>query len=198
VVDLMDAQSRAAFAAVWPPAKFPVLRDDARGHTIAEASVIVEYLDAFHPGPTRFVPSDPDAAWAVRMWDRVIDHYVHEPMQKIVVDNLRPEASRDALGVEQAKQQIRDSYTLLEDRIGAGPWAMGSGFSLVDCAAAPALFYANVAVPFGAELKNLPAYLERLTGRPSVARVLREAEPYFQHVPLPTKPVLPPAARPSA
>jgi glutathione S-transferase len=62
-------------------------------------------------------------------------------------------------------------------------WAMGEAFSLADCAAAPALFYGNVVVPFGPEHTNVAAYLERVKARPSFARVLKEAEPYFGMVP---------------
>ena len=90
--------------------KMPALRDDARGHTAAESTIVIEYLDAHYPGKVRFVPEDPDAAWRTRMWDRVFDHYVHQPMQEIVGDRLRPEESRDPFGVEQAKEQLREVY----------------------------------------------------------------------------------------
>ena len=128
------------------------------------------------------------------MWDRVFDHYIHEPMQKIVTDRLRPEGGNDSNGVEQAKTQIREAYQLVGDEIGTKQWAMGSDFSLVDCAAAPALFYANIVVPFSASEMNLQAYLDRLAARPSFARVLREAEPYFKFFPMETKPEIPRAA----
>ncbi|CAN5147507.1 glutathione S-transferase family protein [soil metagenome] len=190
LVDLGDAQSRAALAAVWPLAKFPVLRDEARGDTIAEATVVIEYLDAFYPGRTRFVPSDAGAAWRVRMWDRFYDEYIHQPMQKVVADRLRPEGGRDAIGVEQARAQIRQAYAMADRELGARQWAMGDAFSLVDCAAAPALFYANTILPFE-DTANLPAYLARLAQRPSFARVLREAEPYFPMFPMDTKPRIP-------
>ena len=65
--------------------------------------IIVEFLDAHYPGPTRFLPADVDRAWQTRMWDRFYDHYVQEPMQKIVADRLRPEGKADAYGVELAK-----------------------------------------------------------------------------------------------
>ena len=65
----------------------------------------------------------------------------------------------------------------------AGPWAMGECFTLADCAALPALFYADYSVPLATK-PRLVAYLSRLKARPSVARVLREAEPFFQYFPL--------------
>ena len=194
IVDLAGESSRAEFAAVWPLAKFPVLRDDARDATVAEATIVIEYLDSFHPGRTRFIPSDPNQAWRTRMWDRVLDHYIHEPMQKIVTDCIRPKGKNDPHGVEQAATQIREAYALVEREIGSRSWAMGDDFSLVDCAAAPALFYANIVVPFDRSLRNLPAYLDRLTALPSFARVLREAEPYFPLFPMERKPEMPKSA----
>ncbi|HEY7457316.1 MAG TPA: glutathione S-transferase family protein [Xanthobacteraceae bacterium] len=187
IVDLADERSAAAFKAVWPMGRFPVLRDEARGRTIAESTIIVEYLDAFHPGQTRFVPADADRAWRTRMWDRFHDEYVEKPMQKIVTDRLRPEGKRDPLGVEQARAQLGEAYVLLEREMESNPWAIGDEFTLADCSAAPALFFANTVEPFG-EKRNLTAYLDRLTARASFARVLRESEPYFSLFPLERKP----------
>jgi len=191
LVDFGNPDSRAAFEAVWPLAKMPVLCDTTRGFTVAESTIVIEYLDAHYPGPTRLLPADPDSAWLARMWDRVYDHYVQEPMQKIVVDRLRPEGGNDPQGVKLAQQQLEDVYPLLEREMESKTWAIGDVFTLADCAAAPALFYANTVVPFGPAQRHLQGYLERLAARPSFARVLREAEPYFQNFPLDPKPRIP-------
>jgi glutathione S-transferase len=188
VVDLGDERSRASFRAVWPMAKMPVLRDDARDRTVAESTIVVEYLDTYYPGTTRFLPADPDRAWQARMWDRFYDHYVQEPMQKIVTDRLRPAGENDAWGVAQAPAQLHRAYAVLEQEIAAKTWMMGDDFTLADCAAAPALFYANTVAPFGEPHRNLTAYLGRLMARPSFARVLEEAEPYFRLFPMEKKP----------
>jgi glutathione S-transferase len=195
IVDLLDERSSAAFRAVWPMAKMPVLRDDARDCTVAESTVIVEYLEAYYPGATRFLPADPDRAWQTRMWDRFYDHYVQEPMQKIVTDRLRPADNNDAYGVEQAKAQLHQAYAVIEREVTAKTWMMGDVFTLADCAAAPALFYANTVVPFGEPQSKLTAYLDRLMARPSFARVLEEAKPYFTLFPMEKKPEI---ARPGA
>jgi glutathione S-transferase len=191
IVDLSDKASSAAFRAVWPMAKMPVLRDEERDRTVAEATIIIEYLDGRYPGPTRFLPSDPDQAWQTRMWDRFYDHYVQEPMQKIVTDRLRPESSSDPYGVEQAKGQLHQVYAMIEQKIEAKTWMMGDAFTLADCAAAPALFYADTVVPFGESHAGLTAYLDRLMARPSFARVLAEAQPYFTLFPMEQKPQIP-------
>jgi glutathione S-transferase len=62
-------------------------------------------------------------------------------------------------------------------------WAAGDDFTLADCAALPALYYADKVAPFGEAYPNAAALLERLKARPSVARVLAEAEPYFRYFP---------------
>jgi glutathione S-transferase len=188
VVDLGNEQSRDAFKKVWPMAKMPVLHDEARDRTVAEATIVVEYLDAYYPGAVRFLPADPERAWQTRFWDRFYDYYVQEPMQKIVVDRLRPPGGNDTHGVAQAKLQLLEAYKVAEPQMHSKTWAMGNDFTLADCAAAPALFYANTVVPFGATEKNLSAYLDRLMERPSFARVLQEAQPYFSLFPLENKP----------
>jgi glutathione S-transferase len=187
-VDLGDGASSAAFRAVWPMAKMPVLRDDARDRTVAESTIVVEYLDTHYPGETRFLPADPDGAWQTRMWDRFFDGYVQQPMQKIVGDRLRPAGTNDAWGVEQARGQLHEAYEVIEQQIAAKTWMMGDAFTLADCSAAPALFYANTVEPFGEAQRNLTAYLGRLMARPSFARVLEEAQPYFALFPLERKP----------
>jgi glutathione S-transferase len=188
LVDFGDERSSAAFTAVWPLAKMPVLRDEARDQTVAEATVVIEYLDAHYPGRARFLPADPDLAWQTRMWDRIYDHYVQEPMQKIVTDRLRPSGRNDPFGVEQAKVQLRQVYGLIEQRMASRTWTMGDAFTLADCSAAPALFYANTVLPFGQTEEALQTYLDRLMARPSFARVLAEAEPYFGLFPMEEKP----------
>jgi glutathione S-transferase len=181
-VNLGDPAERAAFAAVWPLAKFPVLRDDARGETIPESSIIIEYLARTEPSAACLAPTDPGLAMRTRLLDRLIDSYIHLPLQQVVADRLRPDGQHDAFGVEQARGQIRSGYNLIAPMI-AGPWAMGEAFTLADCAALPALFYADYAIPL-ADWPGLASYLGRLKARPSVARVLADAQPYFKYFPL--------------
>jgi glutathione S-transferase len=182
-VDLSDEGERAALLQMWPIGKFPVLRDEARGQTVPESTVIIEYLDRHYPGATRFISADAERAWQTRLRDRFYDLYVHEPMQKIVGDRLRPEGKRDPHGVEEARARLRTSYSMIEEEMATRRWAAGEEFSLADCAAAPSLFFANEVMPLGEEHASVTAYLGRLKARPSYARVLKEAEPYFAMFP---------------
>jgi glutathione S-transferase len=179
IVDLMDETARADFAKIWPICRFPLLRDEAKGHTIPESSIIIEYLGEHYPGRTRFLPADADLARATRLWDRFFDLYVNVPMQKVVTDRLRPPGQNDPLGVEQARTLLQTAYGVIEREMETKIWAAGDAFGMADCAAAPALFYANEVMPFGDTHKNASAYFGRLMERPSFARVVAEAKPYF-------------------
>jgi glutathione S-transferase len=182
LVDLSDEAQRNALLKLWPVGKFPVLHDEAAGRVVPESSVIIEYLEAHHPGRMPLIPADRDAALEVRLQDRFFDQQVHEAMQKHVGDKLRPEGQRDPYGVEQAHRQLERAYGMLELTLEQRTWAAGDAFSLADCAAAPALYYANLVHPLGAH-GRVAAYLKRLVARPSFARVLAEAEPYFKLFP---------------
>ena len=182
LVDLGDEAQRNALLKLWPVGKFPVLHDEAAGRVVPESSIIIEYLDAHHPGRTPLIPADRDAALEARLQDRFFDQQVHEPMQKHVGDKLRPDGQRDPYGVEQAHRQLERAYDILEATLERRAWAAGDSFSLADCAAAPALYYANLVHPLGGQ-GRVAAYLKKLTARPSFARVLVEAEPYFKLFP---------------
>ncbi len=182
-IDLTEPEERAELERLWPVAKFPVLRDETRRQVVPESTIIIEYLALHHPGKACLLPADPDQARETRLRDRFYDNYVHEPMQRIVADRLRAKDQRDALGVEQAHAKFELSYAMIEAEMASRTWAMGDDFTLADCSASPALYYANRVHPFGSNHPNVARYLERLTARPSFARVLREAEPYFAMFP---------------
>src|SRR5262245_54354408 len=178
LVDLSNPDSAAEFRQVWPIGKIPVLRDEAKDRTIPESSIIIEYLERHYPGRNPLIPADAELALETRLRDRFFDLYVELPMQKIVGNRLRPAEKKDPHGVEEATTQLQTAYGVLERDIAARSWALADVFSMADCAAAPALFFADQVVPFGAEHRNAAAYLARLMQRPSYARALKEAQPY--------------------
>lgn len=183
LLNLGDPAEREAFARLWPLTKMPVLVDEAHDQAIPETSIIIEWLDRHRRGATRFLPEDPDLARDVRLWDRIYDLYVQGPMQRIIADRLRPVEHKDPYAVEQERTSLRTAMAMVDEHAATRHWATGEHFTLADCAAAPALFYADKVEPFEGRWPNAAVLLERLKARPSVARVLREAEPYFQYFP---------------
>ena len=184
VVNLGDEASSAQMMSYWPLGKIPVLRDEDRHQTVPETSIIIEYLTEHHPGPAPLLPADPDLALQARLWDRFFDLYVNVPMGKIVADRLRPSGQNDLAGVEEARRTLKRAYAMAERQLQGRTWAIGDTFSMADCAAAPALFYADIVLPFSADHPNMASYFDRLAGRASFARTLREARPYFHMFPL--------------
>ena len=168
-------------AALWPVRRFPVLVDG--GRPVLEATTIIEHLDQHYPGAIPLIPRDARTALDARMLDRVFDNYVMTPMQKIVGDHLRPAAARDPHGVAEAHALLDTAYGWLDGTMAARTWAAGAEFSLADCAAAPALFYADWVHDIPAARTHLRVYRARLLARPSVARAVDEARPYRSYFP---------------
>ena len=182
-VDLGDPGSAAAHMERWPVGKIPVLFDGKTKRVIPETSIIIEYLQETHPGPVALLPADSEARLQARLWDRYFDLYVNVPTGKIVTDRIRPEGKSDPYGVTEARATLDTAYGMIEGQMSANIWAIGEDFTLADCAAAPALFYASIVHPFGSDHRNLTLYRDRLLERPSVKRVIAEARPYFQMFP---------------
>lgn len=174
-------ENGARLATLWPLQHMPVLTD---GHqVIAETSVIIEHLDLFHPGPRPMIPADSRQALPVRFLDRVFDNHVMIPMQRIVFDAARPLDARDPMTVADARERLDRAYAWLDQALPRDAWAAGNevDFGLADCAAAPALLYADWVRPIDPAHENLRAYRARLLSRPSVARAVDEARP-FRHL----------------
>jgi glutathione S-transferase len=178
IVDLGDPEAAARFRTISPFGKMPALVDG--DVAIFEASIVIEHLARTYPAAAGLLPQGGAAEREVRLWDRIFDNYVQNNMQKIVGDRLRPAGSRDRFGTDQARAELRTAYGLIEARMADREWVAG-GFSLADCAAAPALHYAQMVEPFDPGHPAIAAYLARLTKRPSFARVLEGALPY-QHL----------------
>lgn len=172
-INLGDEAEAAELRALWPMRKFPVLRDDGRNQTVAESSIIIEYLAQHYPGKSELIPNDPDQAREARFKDRFFDFYIMDPSSKAVVDHFRPAGKNDPFGVEQGLATVRTAYDALEKDLAGKTWAAGDAFTMADVAAFPALFYAGLIQPFD-QHKNITAYFERLLKRPSIARTLKE------------------------
>jgi len=183
LLNLGDPAERDAYFALWPVGKMPLLVDG--GRPIPEASIIIEHLQRHHArsGAT-LIPRLPDEALDVRLWDRVFDLYVMTPMQALTADLLKPEGARDAHAVALAREGLATAYALLDRQLAGHAWAVGDAFSLADCAAAPALFYARTHVPINVQAHpRLSAYVDCLMDHPSVAAVIEQARPWFRFYP---------------
>ncbi|CDZ29548.1 glutathione S-transferase family protein [Neorhizobium galegae] len=177
-----DPSAYEDLCGMWPVKRFPILLDGEK--QVFESSIVIEYLGIHYPGPVKLIPDDADAALDVRMMDRFFDNYISTPQQKVVFNAIRAEEHRDPYGVTEARGMLDAAYGWLDERMADRKWAAADAFSLADCAAAPALFYADWTHPIGEQFANVRAYRSRLLARPSFARAVDEARPYRAFFPL--------------
>jgi glutathione S-transferase len=182
ILGLEDPAAGEELAMLWPLKRFPVLVD--RDRTIIESRIIIEHLMLQHPGPVRLIPADPAEALQVRFLDRFFDNYVMTPQQKLVFDAIRQEGERDARGCADARAMLETAYAWLETHMQGREWAAGNAFSLADCAAAPALFYADWSHAIDDRFPVVKAYRARLNARPSFAKAIDGGRPYREFFPL--------------
>ncbi len=166
----------------WPLAKFPLLVDG--DHTVVESSIVIEHLQMAHPGPVQLIPDDPAAALQVRFMDRFFDLHVMAPVQHAVNAALTGDPAKRVDGVAWAADKLEKAYAWLEGEWARRTWAAGDGFTMADCAAAPALFYADWTHPIAASYPLLRAYRARLLARPSFAQAVEGGRPYRHYFPL--------------
>lgn len=175
IVNLMDEEARAKYREVYPIGKIPCLVLDD-GHMIPESSIIIEYLDTL--AKPKLIKGDADETRKIRFKDRVFDFYLNDAVSTLIMQSMKPESGQDKERIERARFHLDTMYKLMENEFGKQPYANGEEFLLSDCAAAPALFYAEQVAPFSAH-KNIAAYWERLKSRQSIKRTHEEATPFL-------------------
>ncbi len=181
-LDHTRPESYAEFRTLWPIGKFPLLADGDR--LVFESTTIIEYLDGRYPEPTRLIPADPDLALEARMLDRIFDNHVMNVHGVFIQNSFKPPERRDPEAVTAARAALDIAYAWLDMRLTGREWAVGDIFTLADCAAAPALFYADWAHPIDPRFGALKAYRARLLARPSFARCVEDARQYRHFYPL--------------
>lgn len=182
LLNLGDPVEREAFRTLWPLGKMPLLVE--QGTCIGETSIIIEYLQCHHAAQgALLIPQDPAQALEVRFWDRVCDLYVMAPMQALTAALLQPSGDGGGAADAAARAMLLNTYAVLDRQLGGRQWLAGDSFSLADCAAAPALFYAVAYVPLPTSHTALSAYVERLMAHAPVAAVIDAARPWFKHFP---------------
>ncbi|WP_221794471.1 glutathione S-transferase family protein [Aquisediminimonas sediminicola] len=179
MVDPNHPENVARVQAASPLGKFPLLVDGEV--EVFEASSIIEYLALHHPGPAMLLPADPDEALRMRMFDRVFDNYVMNVMQESVAEVIR-EGALSAPTRERVHAALRRSYNWIDNWLAT--YRRPMTVSLIECAAAPSLFYADWVLQIPDEFALLRAWRAHLLALPPVKRCIDEARPWRQFFPL--------------
>lgn len=177
---VLDPEQRARYLEVYEIGKIPLLVADD-DHMIPESSIIIEYLDQrFDNGP-QLIPQDLELARKTRFMDRMNDFYLNNPTVTLLFDSWKPEDQRDAEAAAKARGYLDCSYKHLNNYLADSQWIMGDSFTMADCSAIPALFYAQQVHPYD-DYPNLCRYFEGALQRPSYIKVQAEALPILQQM----------------
>lgn len=175
-VNLMDPASAADYKAnVYELGKIPLLigENDRR---VPESSIIIEYLEQTFPDSPRLFPSEPTACREVRFKDRMCDLYVNDSVANLFFQSMKPEAQQNPELIAKCKANLDFMYARMDGFLASNEYIAGSEFTIADCAAVPALFYAQELYPFSGR-KNIVNYFERINQRTSYQRILEELMP---------------------
>ncbi len=176
-----DHPDHGAFmAAASPQGLFPVLVDGSE--TVIEASSIIEYLHLNHRGPAPLLPDDPAEAIRTRMIDRVFDNYVMGIMQQSVFEAIRTSGSPDPEVLAAVAAKLDRSYAWLDTWLAGYP--MTDRITLIECAAAPSLFYADWVHQIPEQFGRLRAWRGHLLALPPVKRCVDDARQFRHYFPL--------------
>lgn len=170
----------AVVQSAGPLGKFPVLEDG--GALIFEATAIIEHLALHHASARPLIPTDAAAALPVRLLDRVFDNYVMASMQDVVNEYLRDAAEPDTARVAEARARLGRAYAWLENWLAS--YAADDAVTLIECAAAPSLFYADWVHPIPEDHPRLKAWRAHLLALPPVSRCVEDARPWRAFFPL--------------
>lgn len=176
LVNLGSPEGKAEYEKVYPIGKVPMLKP-AEDHMIPESTIIIEYLEGHYKTGTCLIPDGVDAARKVRFMDRMSDLYLDNPIVTLLFQKIGMVQHRDE-EIARATKYVRISYEAMEKHLEGKDWLCGD-FSMADCAAIPALFYAQGVASFS-DYKNLVAYYARAKQRPSYAKVLTEFLPMWE------------------
>lgn len=179
IVDGDHPEHAEVLRAAGPLGKMPVLADG--DNLLFESTTIIEYLARHYGGPQLILPDDPDAAIGMRMLDRLFDNYVMAPVQAVIDEYILDPENPDAARIGKARDALGKSYIWLEGWLEWYPPM--DHITLIECAAAPSLFYADWVHPIGDEFPRLKRWRQHLLQRPAIARCVEEARPYRKHFP---------------
>lgn len=178
LVNLMSPEGRAAYEKINPLGKVPFLKPN-EDWQVPESTSIIEYLEDKFPGTPRLIPAaGGDAARLVRFMDRMSDLYYTDPVVELQFQLLGFRA-KDEERAARARKHITMTYSHWDKGLASQPWMCGASFTMADCSAIPAMFYAQSAAPF-ALYPNVVAYWQRAQQRPSYAKVKAEFEPVWK------------------
>jgi glutathione S-transferase len=166
-----------------PLGRIPALEDE-QGRTLADSTVIVEYLEERFPSLALF-PKDPYERARVRWFDEYADGGMGPSLtgkiffQRVISAKLMRKAPDEAV-IAGAIAELPNYFAYLEKELGTNDYLVANTFTLADISVACQfinLRHAGVEIDAG-KYPSLAAWFARLTSRPSM-KVLIEQDQGF-------------------
>lgn len=170
---------RPEFLQLSPMAKIPCLVTD-RG-PLTETGTILDYLEDVHPS-VPMLPADPFDRAKVRELCKSLELYI-EWLARRGYGTLRGEvvAEHDKAAI---KKGLTQSIAAINTRTAFSPWIAGDTFTYADIFGYFMLVYARLSAKANAnidllgEITGSAGWFERVAARPSMQRVLADADAY--------------------
>jgi glutathione S-transferase len=171
-LDIMAGQNRQSdFLKKNPSGQSPCLELDD-GSYIAEITAICEYLDEKFPGKS-LIGSTPEERAETRMWTRRVDLNICEPLANgfRFAEGLPIFSGRIVTVPEAAdglKRIAQDRIKWLDGQMAGKQFLCGDRITLADVLLYCFLAFGNaVGQPLNPEFRNVTAWFERMSARPS-------------------------------
>jgi len=167
----------AEYLKIYPMGKTPAL--EVNGQIIGESEVINEYLEEKFPA-TPLLPKDAEGRARSRSISRFHDLYLEPPLRALFPQATAKEKDTKLIGEKLA--EIKTRVDQLEAMLSGGPYALGTAFTLADCALVPTMFFLNLIPPMmgGSSPSEghpkLAAWWGKVQERPAVQKVLGEQQ----------------------
>lgn len=172
-VDIMGGENRQTeHLARNPAGQMPTLELDD-GSFLAEITAICEYLEEVYPAPP-LIGETPEARAATRMWCRRVDLNICEPMTNAFRSSEGLGLFKDRVhtipqAADDLKEIAQEKLAWVDDLMGDAEWLVGDRLTLSDIHLYAFLeFGGSVGQPLDPGLKNLTAWYERMSARPSI------------------------------
>lgn len=159
-----------------PRGKIPYIEVD--GHTIAETSVIAEYIEEAYPQHP-LLPKNPFERAKVRELIVFIDLHV-----ELVTRRIYPEAFFGGKVSDETKQQVEKDLArglkALAQLAKFSPFVAGAELTLADCSAAQHLPLVGMATKriygrdFAEPYPQIAAYVKTMNQRPSMVKIIED------------------------
>lgn len=162
---------------IYPLGKTPAL--EVNGQIIGESEVINEYLEEKFPQKP-LLPKDPEGRARSRGISRFHDLHLEPPLRALFPQVSAKE--KDQKFISEKLAEVTTRLDQLEAMLSSGPFALGSAFTLADCALIPTCFFLNLMAPmlgapaFTEGRPKLAAWWAKVQERPTVQKVLAEQQ----------------------